>query len=243
MVHAAFAAAFEKAERTARDPIPPAEWFRSYAAHLAQALAPEPARRFRGWCGLHFEVAAGRTEAALGAAHALVSSAPVAWAWLEAARAAHAAGDSAQARRWVLMARPQREALAPDPPRLTPAWGPELDAGGFALPGLPAGAEELWKDALDLELPEPACAWVPAIGLIDGIFALAELRSPEVARAGGLDTQRPEAAEPPAHAFLRALVAAREARARGTRSGPGCGAAELNARAEMKRIAPLLFER
>jgi hypothetical protein len=242
-VHTAFAAAFENAEPTARDPIPPAEWFRFYAAHLAQALAPEPARRFRGWRGLHFELAVGRTQAALGAARALVSSTPVAWAWLEAARAAHAAGDSAQARRWVLMACLAREALVPDPPRLTPAGRPALDAPGFALPSLPAGAAELWKDALELDLPGPACAWVPAIGLIDGIFALAELRSPEVARVAGLDTQRPGAAEPASQAFLRALVAAREARARGPHSGPGCGAAELHARAAMKRSAPLLFER
>jgi hypothetical protein len=30
-----FAAAFENAERAARDPLPPAEWFRFYAAHVA----------------------------------------------------------------------------------------------------------------------------------------------------------------------------------------------------------------
>ncbi len=81
------------------------------------------------------------------------------------------------------------------------------------------------------------------MGVIDGTVALAELRSPEVARAGGLDAERPEPGEPGPLTFLRALAAAREARAREAPAGRGCGPLELRARAVMKRAAAPLFER
>lgn len=243
-VHAAFATAFERGAQPARDPLSAGEWFRFYSAHMAQALARTPGRQFRGWCGLHFELATGRPRFALAAAGRLVTSTPAGWAWLEAARAAHAAGENAQACRWALTAcLTSREPLHPDPPQLAPTGRRELDAPDFTLPGLPGVIDELWRDALELELADPVSAWVPSLGLIDGVFALAELRSPELMRASGLELERSQPGEPAPLAFLRALIAAREARARENPAGGGCGALELRARAEMKRADPQVFRR
>jgi hypothetical protein len=243
-VHAVFVETLEAKPRMARDPIPPSHWFRLYAAHMARALVPATERSFRGWCGLHFELAAGRPRAALDAASGLVAGAPSPWSWLEAARAAYASGESALGRRWILLAcLSSREALLPDPPGLAPVDAEPLDAPAFALPELPRAIVELWRDASDLELPSPASGWVPVIGLIDGHFALSDLHAPEIARARGLDDEAVGPEEPTSRAFLRALVAAREARAAEPPAGRECGAVELRARAAMKRIAPVLFER
>jgi len=227
-----------------RDPIPPSDWFRLYAAHMARALAATPEQRSRGWFALHFELAAGRPRAALEAARRLVAGAPNPCSWLEAARAAHACGESALDRRWILLAcLSSRDALLPDPPRLAPIDIDPLDAPAFVLPELPHPVVELWRDAIDLRLPSPASAWVPVIGLIDGHFALSDLRVPEITRACALDDEAVGPEEPPSHAFLRATLAAREARASEKPAALGCGTAELRARAAMKRIAPALFER
>jgi hypothetical protein len=242
-VHAAFLTALAKGEPAPRDPISGGEWFRFYAAHVARALEPVPLRRFRGWCGFHFELAAGRPQAAFAAVGRLVSHGSPAWAWLEAARVAHAVGETAQARRWIVTAcLSAREPLPPHAPLLVPTGCRELDAPGFTLPALPRELAELWEDALEMELAGLACAWVPSIGLIEGILPPADLRS-LVARSGGLDREFSGAHAPPPLAFLRALIAARDARSRESPSGAGCGPAELRARAEMQRSAPALFER
>jgi hypothetical protein len=244
-VHAAFASAFEGSSRLTSDLLSAAEWFRLYAAHIAETLAGAPALWFRGWCRLHFELAAGRPRPALTTAGRLVS-ARAGRAWLEAARAAHAAGEISQGRRWILAAcLASSEALDASPPQLTPVGRRELDAPDFALPRLPIALEDLWTDAVELALADPISAWVPSLGLIDGAFTLADLRSIDVAEACGfaLGDPAPSSGEPQPRAFLRALVSAREARAHEAPSGGGCGALELRARAAMKRAAPALFGR
>ncbi|HME68884.1 MAG TPA: hypothetical protein VKM54_03350, partial [Myxococcota bacterium] len=203
-VHALFDEAFTRAAPTAQDPrgstVGPSDWFRLYAAHMAAALAPTPARRFRGWCALHFELAAQRPLAALALAERLISTLPTGrpaadraapaeappagsaspggWAWLEAARAAHAAGDVERSRRWTLAAcLASVDPLQPTPPRLEPTGRSELDAPESLLPRLPNLLEDLWTDAFVLGLGEPASAWVPCLGVLDGIFPLVDLRS------------------------------------------------------------------
>jgi len=145
-VHTIFERAFTAASPPARDPIGAANWFRLYAAHMATALAPTPARRFRGWCALHFELAAGRPRAALAAAERLISeAAPAGWAWLEAARAARANAQAERSNRWTLAAcLSSREALDPAPPELAPTGRAGLDAEESALPELPSAVEDLW---------------------------------------------------------------------------------------------------
>lgn len=245
-VHAAFAAASERELTPAPrpGPIPPSEWFRFYAGLVAEALAAAPDRRFRGWCGLDWELAAGRTRAALARAEAL-GDAVEPWTRLEAARAAQAAGDDRRARAWILAAcLRSRAPLDPLPPALVASGCRALDGPDAALPRLPAPIEALWIDAEDLGLPEPASAWIPALGVLEGVFPIAELCAPDVVAAAAFDAGGPAPArEPAAHGFLRALVAARAARVRERPGGSGCGAAELEARGRMRRAAGALLER
>jgi hypothetical protein len=222
------------------------DWSRLYAAHVAAALHGSPERRFRGWWQLHFELAAGRPRAALASAERLAAAAArrdmVGSPWLEAARAAFAAGSLEHARRWTLVAcLGSIEPLDPAPPRLEPAGRIELDALGSLLPLLPDAILELWTEAFVLGLDEPRCGWVPSLGVLCGALPIADVRSEAVSRLTGFDLEHPAAAgEPPPRAFLRALVAARDARVR----EPGrCSALELEARSAMKRACPALFER
>ena len=245
-VHTTFEQAFAAAPSPTRDPVGASSWFRLYAAHMAAALAPTPARRFRGWCALHFELAAGRPKAALAGAERLISqAAPAGWAWLEAARVAYAGEEAERARRWTLAAcLSSHEALDPAPPQLAPTGRGELDAPESPLPELPSAVEDLWTEAFVLGLSEPLCAWVPALGVLEGVLLAADLRSAEVTQTAAFDLDRaapPD--EPSSRSFLRALVAAREARARETQTPGGCGTLELRARAAMKRASPALFER
>ena len=213
---------------------------------MAAALAPTPAQRFRGWCELHFELAAGRPRAALAGAERLISTAaPAGWAWLEAARAARANAEAERSNRWILAAcLSSHDALDPAPPRLAPTGQGELDAPESALPELPSAIEDLWTEAFVLGLSEPLCAWVPSLGVLDGFLLVADLRSAEVTQAAAFDLDRPAPPdEPSPRSFLRALVAAREARARETQAPGRCGSLELRARAAMKRASPALFER
>jgi hypothetical protein len=113
------------------------------------------------------------------------------------------------------------------------------------LPRLPVELEELWTEAAWLEVAAPASAWVPALGVLAGLFPPAWLRSAEVREASGFDVEASEPpGEPAARGFLRALLAAREARAREGASRAGaCGEAELRARARMRALAPELLAR
>ena len=80
--------------------------------------------------------------------------------------------------------------------------------------------------------------------MLDGVLLVADLRSAEVTQAAAFDLDRPAPPdEPSPRSFLRALVAAREARARETQAPGRCGSLELRARAAMKRASPALFER
>jgi len=245
-VHTIFEKAFATGPQPARDPIGALSWFRLYAAHMAAALAPTPTRHFRGWCAVHFELAARRPGAALAAAERLISeAAPAGWAWLEAARAAHASGEAERSERWTLVAcLASREALDPARPRLAPTGRDEFDAPESALPELPSAVEDLWTEAFVLGLSEPVCAWVPSLGVLGGVLLVADLRSAEVTQATAFDPDRPAPPdEPTSRSFLRALVAARDARARETQAPGRCGTLELRARATMKRASPALFER
>jgi len=275
-VHALFEEAFSRgvpAGHDARGPtVGPLDWFRLYAVHLAAALAPTPERRFRGWCALHFELAAQRPLAALALAERLISTllsgrtggdqappaglapsaesaCPESWAWLEAARAAHAAGDPERSRRWTLVAcLASAVPLQPAQPRLEPTGRSELNAPEWLLPRLSNTLEDLWTEAFVLGLAEPTSAWVPCLGVLDGVFALADLRSPEVAQGARFDLEHPATAESHSRSFLRALVVARELRGRKPRAAgehlvDRCDALELRARKAMKSAAPILFER
>ena len=244
-VHAAFEETFRTGGEPRRDPIGASGWFRLYAASMAEALAPTPARRFRGWCSMHFALAAGRPGEALASAERMISEPADGWVWLEASRAAHASGRATDGNRWAMAGcLTSRQALDPAPPRLSSTGRSGLDAPEWVLPELPRALEDLWTEALLLDLPEPACAWVPALGVLDGVFAATSLRSPDVVQATTFDLAGPAPPDEPApRAFLRALVAAREARVLGTGQPGHCGELELRARAAMKRAAPALFQR
>jgi len=247
-VHDAFVAALAEVGFVRAGAGAPArrDWFRLYAAHVAEALTPTPARRFRGWCSLHFDLAAGRPEAALRSAECLTRACREGWAWLEAARAAHAAGDGDRTRRLAVVAcLVANEELVPDPPVLRRVFESALDAPDLLVPRLPDAIEELWSDARWLELATPAAAWVPALGVLADLFPPALLRSDEVREASGFDPDAaPPPSEPPGRAFLRALLAARDAHAReaALRSG-ACGDTELRARARMRALSPELLAR
>lgn len=242
-VHAAFVAASGGEGGDVEEEMGRAVWFRVYAAHLGAALAP--AQRFRGWCRVDYELGARRLRGALGAAAALVEAEPSAFAWLEKARAELAGGDDTSAQRAVIIAcLTAADDLDPSPPRLAPCETKDLEAPPDALPALPRAVETLWNDALDLDLPGAAPRWVPCIGMLDGTFAPAQLASPELRAATGFDVRAAESrSDDPPREFLRALIAAREARAHERGLSTGCGPRELDARASMKRIAPALFRR
>ncbi len=247
-VQEAFEAALAGAASTPPAPGGPAarDWFRLYAAHMAEALAAEPERRVRGWCALHFELAAGRAERAARAADHLTAASRAGWAWLEAARAAGAVGAPEGARRLALVAcLRSHDALAPEPPALHPGPHAELNEPAPLLPRLAVELEELFGEAHLLELAPPASAWVPALGVLAGLFPPALLRSAELREASGFAAEAPPPpGEPPARAFLRALLAAREARSReGAFRGGSCGEGELRARSRMRELAPALLAR
>lgn len=245
-VHAIFEDAFATRAEPTRSGVRAHDWFRLYVAHLAAALDATPERRFRGWCQLHYELAAGRPRAALASAERLVYAAAsrslAGWVWLEAARAAYASGLTEQARRWTLVAcLASSESLSSQAPSLAPTGQCDLDAPERPLPPLPDAILDLWTEAVELGLPEPASSWVPSLGILNATFGVADLRAGEVARGAGFDLAHDAPPDEPApRAFLRALVAAREARVR----EPGrCGALELRAREAMKRASPALFDR
>lgn len=247
-VHAAFEKALETGGKPSGDPIGAAGWFRLYADTMAETLASTPAQPFRGWCTMHFALAAGKPDAALAAAERMIpkpGESADGWIWLEAARAAHASSRHQDGNRWALVAcLTARGALDPAPPRLDPKGLHALDAPDLALPELPRALEELWAVASDLDLPEPACAWVAALGVLEDVFAETDLRSAGVMQPTGFDLDAVAPADEPApRAFLRALVAAREARGLGAGQPGRCGKLELSARAAMKRAAPALFQR
>jgi hypothetical protein len=219
-------------------------WFKLYARQLAAALDTDPAIRFRGWCALHFELATGRTEAARRSGQRLVSGCDAAWATLEAARVAFAAGEAARGTRLVVIAcLREGGALDPDPPRIDPVLSPALNPPPGALPRFPRSIEDLWDGVESLQLPGPASAWVPAAGVIQGTFSPSLLGWSVDLEESGFDPAGPEpAGEAPARGFLRALLAARHARATGASAGPtSCGEVELAARRRMRAIAPALL--
>jgi hypothetical protein len=103
--------------------------------------------------------------------------------------------------------------------------------------------EALWSEAGCLQLGEPASAWVPCIGALDGEFTMDLLRSAEVREATGFDPSAPVSrGEPAVWTFLRALAAARDARSRTFPLGR-CSEAELRARVAMRNVSPTLFSR
>ena len=87
--------------------------------------------------------------------------------------------------------------------------------------------------------------WVPAVGMIDGVFGPSLLGwSVDLHGSGFNPTDSPPSGEPAPRTFLRALVAARQARAAMPPAArTGYGEAELTARLRMKRLAPQLLAR
>lgn len=243
-VHAAFAAALtEGAARCGPGEIPPESWFRSYARHIAAALETAAGARFRGWCALHFALAGGDSAGALRSGLRLVSRCDEGWAWLETARVAWAVGEAERAARWVIFACLKDDGgVDPAPPRIATVAASALNPPPGALPRLPRAVEDLWAEVEALDLPGPASAWVPAVGIIDGTFPPSLLGWSTDLAGSGFDPAEPSpGGEPEPRTFLRALVAAR--RARSAAAGTGYGHAELSARVEMKRLAPSLLAR
>jgi hypothetical protein len=240
-VHEAFESALEGATEP-RTAIPRRVWLRLYAHHVAAALAPEPARRFRGWCGLHYALAAGERPDA----ERLLTGCEEPWAWLEAARAAWAADEAERAARWLVVACLRAEdGIPPDPPRIEPSRVAALNPPADTVPRLPDAVADLWTEAERLELPGPASPWVPALLVIDGLLPPSLLGWAADLAGSGFDPDGPTPAdEGPARQFLRALLQARAARSAAQPAGPGgYGEAELAARRRMKRLAPALLAR
>jgi hypothetical protein len=241
-VHAQFESAL--AERIgAPSAIGQPTWWRLYAGQVATALASDPSRRFRGWCGIHYALATGTGRPDAGP---LVASSRAPWAWLEASRAAWAAGEPERARRWLAVAcLRDDQGIAPDPPPIAPSLLPPLNPPADALPRLPTEIEDLWTEAADLNLPGPPSSWVPVLLIIDGKLSASLLGWNAELAGSGFDpagTAPPE--EPAPRAFLRALLRAREARSADLSSGPGrYGATEVAARQRMRQVAPALLER
>lgn len=241
-VHAAFEAALAP---PSPGEIPGATWFRFYARQMAASLDALPGARFRGWPAAHFRLAAGDAPGALRSAQRLVMASREGWAGLEAARVAWAAGAPGRAARWLMVAcLADDDRLAPAPPWLAAAGATALNPAAGVLPRLPAPVEDLWGEVEALDLPGPPSAWVPAVGIIDGVFSPSLLGWSADLRDSGFD---PAAAlltgEPPSRAFLRALLQARAARAAASGAPAGYGEAELAARRAMKRLAPRLLAR
>lgn len=242
--HRAFAAASADDEEIIERVIGRALWFRLYAGRLGAALARAPAQRFRGWCRVHYELAAGRRGGALDEGEALVAAEASGFAWLERARVEFALGDDARARRFVLAACLVATAdLDPRPPALAACEAKSLEMPRDVLPRLPPAIEAIWGDALDLDLPGAASRWVPCIRLLGGAFTPAQVASPELRAATGFDVRAAAAHEDPAREFLCALFAAREAHLHERGSSASCGPRELEMRRRMQRIAPPLFGR
>jgi hypothetical protein len=147
-VHEAFEAALAAGAPHA-DGVGPRDGFRLYAAHIAEALSPEPGLSFRGWCALHFELAAGRVEAARRAAQRLVDSCKTV----------------------------SEGPLVREPPVLRAVAEAALNEPLPLLPGLPPELEDLWSEAESLDLAGPPWEWVPALGALAGVFPLVLLRS------------------------------------------------------------------
>ncbi len=235
-LHAGFASALAIVEP--RGFLAAEEWFRLYAQRIAHELAADPARRFRGWLGLHFAFAAGEPEAVRDSARRIVEVVPPGPAWVEASRLAFAAGDSTRAREWLHAAcLDSAIELAPERPVLERSSVFALDAAP-ALPPLPATVEDLFAGVRDFDgLPGPRTRWVAVVGEIDRVLAPAD-------PGGAEPLQDPAPSKDPARAFLAALRAARRSRERdGARSPDRCSDRELRARRRMQRIAPALLER
>ncbi|MEE9280617.1 MAG: hypothetical protein V3V67_10625 [Myxococcota bacterium] len=245
-LHEAFESVLEAPAEPEPGGLDTSDWFRLYASSLARALEPVPEERYRGWCGLHFALAAGRPAEALRCAERLTSAGADGWAWLEAARAAAAVEDAGRARRWTLVACLTGEVpLDPDPPPIAPVRTALLNPPPHALPRLPPALEELWAEAEELDLPQPVSTWIPVLGSLDGTLPASLLREPDVVQGSGFDpaAAAPEG-EPAPRKFLRALLAARRARERDPAAQRGtCGEQELHQRVAMRRLAPPLFER
>ena len=129
-------------------------------------------------------------------------------------------------------------------PRLEPARTLLLDPEENPLPLFEGAVVDLLDDALELELPGDPVAWIPALGSLERVFMPGDLAWPAGAAATGFDVGSPApAGEAAPRSFLRAVVAAREARARESSSYAAVGSDELRARTAMKRIAPQLFQR
>jgi len=263
-VHDAFAAAL--AEPGPAGFLTEADWLGLYARRLAEVLAPQPARCFRGWPGAHFAFAGGLRDAAREAARRIVESEPPGPAWIEAARLAFEGGDAAVAQAWIHTACLESpDELAPEAPGLEPCGVPALDAAPEP-PRLPAPVEDLFDLARNLDdLPGPRTRWVAVLGEIDRVLAPKDTAAgaPEAATeaeaAPGPDGVTPARAAPdrsgaagaaeagdedPPRAFLAALRAARRSRERDHTRGPEhCSDRELRARRRMQRIAPVLLER
>lgn len=238
-------AAFEAALAGAPGQIPEESWFRLYARLVAPSLEAEPVSRLRGWSGLHFRWTAGDGPEALRDAQRLVSASREGWAWLEAARIAWAVGEEARAARWLVVAcMKDQEGLEPQPPRIAPAATRLLDPPAGAVPRLPQAVEDLWGEVEALDLPGPPSAWVPALGIIDGLFSPSLLGWSADLKDSGFDPAgAPPSGERPPRAFLRALLAARQARAAAPGTPTRHGEAELAARRAMKAVAPTLLAR
>ncbi len=241
-VHAAFEAALS---RPGPGDIPTETWFRFYARRVAASLDAGPVSRFRGWPAAHFHLVAGDAAAALRSAQRQVAASRDGWVGLEAARVAWAAGAPGRAARWLMVAcLTDDDRLAPAPPRLAAADATALNPAPAVLPRLPAPVEDLWGEVDALDLPGPPSAWVPAVGIIDGVFSPSLLGWSADLRDSGFDpAAAPPAGEPPSRAFLRALLEARAARAAASGTPAGYGESELAARRAMRRLAPALLAR
>jgi hypothetical protein len=136
-------------------------------------------------------------------------------------------------------------ALESAPPSIAPATAHELDPPPGALPRLAPTIGDLWDEVEALDLPGPASAWVPAVGIIDGVFSPSLLGwSVDLEGSGFNPTGPAPAEESTPRAFVRALLAARQARAvTPAPARTGCGEAELSARLRMNRLAPRLLGR
>ncbi len=233
-VHAAFAAALASIEPPGF--ISPAEWFRSYARHMAIALDAEPTRCYRAWLGAHFAFAAGEADEARRIARRIVETQPPGPAWIEAARLEFELGEPATASSWIHAACLGGAAnLAPTAPVIVNCGVSVLDSPP-PLPPLPAEVEELFEDvrALD-DLPDASTRWVAVVGEIDRILA---------PRGQGEAMTQYAPDGDPVLAFLAALRAARRSRERDRARGPEhCSDRELRARRRMQRLVPSLFDR
>ena len=245
-VHAAFEAMLGQQGGIGPGRLESSDWFRLYGFGMSRALSRSPEQRFRGWCALHFALAAELPVEALRHGERLVSVCREGWAWLEAARAAVAAQDEDRARRWMLVACLTAQGpLDPEPPPILPARTAALNPATEFLPRFPRELADLWSTVEELEVPPPASAWLPVVGILDGALGPSLLVAPDVLEHTGFNPYgEPPTREAAPRAFVRALLAARRAREAdpATRAGT-CGDRELAQRVEMRALAPVLFDR